>query len=271
MNSFQKNKKISSKENIDLIGKKNDTVPIEKKEAKEIKLNLKAISKHFDGEFALKDINIYVEKGEIVSLIGPSGCGKSTIFNIIADLVKQDSGICDVCGEISYMYQKNLLLSYKTIIDNVCLPLTVKGVKKKEAHKEVSGYFEIFGLEGYENRYPDELSGGMKQRANFMRTFVHSNDIMLLDEPFGALDSITKMSLIEWFLEIRKKLKPTVMLITHDIDEAIAMSDRIYVLSNKPTVVLEEIDLSSYDKSRDILDLSTVKKEVMKIIEINKN
>lgn len=271
MNSFQKNKKISSKENIDLIGKKNDTVPIEKKEAKEIKLNLKAISKHFDGEFALKDINIYVEKGEIVSLIGPSGCGKSTIFNIIADLVKQDSGICDVYGEISYMYQMNLLLPYKTIIDNVCLPLTVKGVKKKAAHKEVSGYFEIFGLEGYENRYPNELSGGMKQRANFMRTFVHSNDIMLLDEPFGALDSITKMSLIEWFLEIRKKLKPTVMLITHDIDEAIAMSDRIYVLSNKPTVVLEEIDLSSYDKSRDILELSTVKKEVMKTIKDNRN
>lgn len=201
------------------------------------KIRIENISKSFDGDKIIDNISIDVREGELVSILGPSGCGKSTIFNMIAGLLKQDSGTVDVNGKLSYMYQKDLLLPYKTIIDNVSLPLVLRKEKKSQAREEVRQYFKVFGLEGYENKYPKELSGGMKQRANFMRTYVNSNDIMLLDEPFGALDSITKSSMQKWLLDIRKKVTSTILLITHDIEEAILLSDRIYVISNKPSSV----------------------------------
>lgn len=205
------------------------------------KIRIENISKSFDGDKIIDNISIDVREGELVSILGPSGCGKSTIFNMIAGLLKQDTGTVDVNGKLSYMYQKDLLLPYKTIIDNVSLPLVLRKEKKSQAREEVRQYFKVFGLEGYEDKYPKELSGGMRQRANFMRTYVNSNDIMLLDEPFGALDSITKSSMQKWLLDIRKKVTSTILLITHDIEEAILLSDRIYVISNKPSSVSMEI------------------------------
>lgn len=231
------------------------------------KIRIENISKSFDGDKIIDNISINVEEGELVSILGPSGCGKSTIFNIIAGLLKQDSGKVDVNGKLSYMYQKDLLLPYKTIIDNVSLPLVLRKEKKSEAREEVRQYFKVFGLEGYEDKYPKELSGGMRQRANFMRTYVNSNDIMLLDEPFGALDSITKSSMQKWLLDIRKRVTSTILLITHDIEEAILLSDRIYVISNKPSSVSMEIVVDR-DRIGDVEYSFKLKKDILDVLHV---
>lgn len=228
------------------------------------KIVISNLSKKYKDKLILKDINLHVYEDEVVSIIGPSGCGKSTIFNILSNLTTCDSGNVDINGRFSYMYQKDLLLPYKNIIDNVSLPLVLKGEKKKKSRETVKPYFSTFGLEGYENKYPDELSGGMRQRVNFMRTFVNSSDIMLLDEPFGALDSITRSSMQNWLLDIKKEIKSTILLITHDIDEAIILSDRIYILSNKPAVITKEIFVDNRIYNKDNLEnVARLKKEIL--------
>ena len=209
------------------------------------KLILKKVSKSYDNILVLKDISLEVNEGELVTLLGPSGSGKSTIFNIITNITNIDNGDVYIDGKISYMQQKDLLLPYKTIINNVSLPLILKKSKKSDAINRVKPYFEEFGLQGSENKYPSELSGGMRQRANFLRTFINSKDLMLLDEPFGALDSITKSNMQKWLLKVRKKFNSTIMLITHDIEEAITLSDRIYVISDKPSTIKAEFILDN--------------------------
>ena len=228
------------------------------------KIIISNLSKKYKDKLILENINLHVCDEEIVSIIGPSGCGKSTIFNILSNLTTQDSGDVSINGRFSYMYQKDLLLPYKNIMDNVSLPLILKGEKKKKSREIVKPYFSTFGLEGYENKYPHELSGGMRQRANFMRTFINSSDIMLLDEPFGALDSITRASMQNWLLDIKKEIKSTILLITHDIDEAIILSDRIYILSNKPAVITKEIfvDKRIYNKNN-LENIARLKKEIL--------
>lgn len=234
---------------------------------KKIKISIENLCKNYDDVEILKDISINVYEGEFVSILGPSGCGKSTIFNIVANLTSYSSGSLSIDGKLSYMYQKDLLLPYKTIIDNVSLPIILKKEKKKKAHEIVKPYFEIFGLSGYEYKYPKELSGGMKQRANFLRTFMNSNDIMLLDEPFGALDSITKTSMQKWLLDVKKKVNSTILLITHDIDEAIMLSDRVYVLSKRPAVVKKEFFIDrSKDNEYSSDDISKLKKEILELL-----
>ena len=207
------------------------------------KLILSNVSKSYNNTLVLEDINIKVNEGELVTILGPSGSGKSTIFNIITNLTQKDNGNVYIDGKISYMQQKDLLLPYKTIIDNVSLPLILNKENKKNAQEIVRPYFKEFGLEGYEDKYPSELSGGMKQRANFLRTFINSNDLMLLDEPFGALDSITKTNMQKWLLNVREKFNSTIILITHDIEEAITLSDRIYLISQKPSSIKAEFIL----------------------------
>ena len=228
------------------------------------KIVISNLSKKYKDKLILKDINLHVYEDEVVSIIGPSGCGKSTIFNILSNLTTYNSGDVNINGRFSYMYQKDLLLPYKNIIDNVSLPLILKGEKKKKSFEIVKPYFSIFGLEGYENKYPHELSGGMRQRVNFMRTFVNSSDIMLLDEPFGALDSITRASMQNWLLDLKKEIKSTILLITHDIDEAIILSNRIYILSNKPAVITKEIfvDSNIYNKNN-LENIARLKKEIL--------
>lgn len=228
------------------------------------KIVISNLSKKYKDKLILKDIDLHVYEDEVVSIIGPSGCGKSTIFNILSNLTTCDSGEVDINGRFSYMYQKDLLLPYKNIIDNVSLPLILKGEKKKKSRETVKPYFSTFGLEGYENKYPSELSGGMRQRVNFMRTFVNSSDIMLLDEPFGALDSITRSSMQNWLLDIKKEIKSTILLITHDIDEAIILSDRIYILSNKPAVITKEVFVDKRIYNKDNLEnIARLKREIL--------
>ena len=209
----------------------------------------KNITKQFDGWTVIKDISICLHNNEIVSLLGVSGAGKTTLFNIISGLLAPEQGqiilngedITGKAGKISYMMQKDLLLPYRTIEDNVSLPLIVKGEKKKKALEMVRPYFKEFGLEGMEKKYPSQLSGGMRQRAALLRTYMFSNEIALLDEPFSALDTITKSSIHQWYLAVMEEIKLSTIFITHDIDEAILLSDRIYLLTGKPGRITEEI------------------------------
>lgn len=204
------------------------------------KLEVKNLSIKFNNKYIIKDINIHVNKYELVSIIGISGTGKSTIFNAIAGILNPENGdiylnkerINSKTGKLSYMLQKDLLLPFKTLLDNLALPLLLKGEKKEIAYKKVKDNLHIFGLNNLENMYPKSLSGGQKQRAALLRTYLFSNDMNLLDEPFSALDYITKKNIHKWYLEIKNKLKLTTLLITHDIDEALILSDRIYILKN---------------------------------------
>lgn len=213
------------------------------------KLEVKNVSKSFDNNHVLKDISIELNKGELVCLLGVSGGGKTTLFNIISGLLTPDNGqvlldgkdVTNQPGHISYMLQKDLLLPYRTIEDNAALPLLLKGEKKKEAHKQVSPLFEQFGLEGTQRKYPAQLSGGMRQRAALLRTYMFSKDVALLDEPFSALDTLTKSSMHKWYLNVMEQIQLSTLFITHDIDEAILISDRIYLLSGSPGEIKEEI------------------------------
>jgi ABC-type nitrate/sulfonate/bicarbonate transport system ATPase subunit len=206
-------------------------------------IELVGIRKAFGETQVLNDLNIHVNGGELVSVLGPSGCGKSTLMNIATGLVESDAGSVRVGGRIGYMQQKDLLLPWRTIMQNAILPKTIAGTPKDRARAEAAPYFAVFGLEGYEDKYPYELSGGMRQRANFLRTFLTSGDIMLLDEPFGALDSITRRKLQDWLLDVMAEVGLTILFITHDIEEAIMLSDRVYVLSDKPSRVRAEYSL----------------------------
>lgn len=203
-------------------------------------IRLDRIGKRYDGADILNDVSLSVRKGEFVSILGPSGSGKSTLFNIVTGLTPADRGELQVSAEIGYMQQKDLLLPWKSVLDNVALPLRLKGLDKKEARSRANAWIDRVGLRGYENRYPGQLSGGMKQRASFLRTFLASGELMLLDEPFGALDSMTKSGMQTWLLEMQEALGATILFITHDIEEAIFLSDRIYVLSSRPGYVKEE-------------------------------
>ncbi|WP_298838381.1 ABC transporter ATP-binding protein [Clostridium sp.] len=240
-----------------------------------IKLVVKNIEKNFESMNIIKNVSFYANENEFVSLLGPSGSGKSTIFNIISGLMIQDAGRIIIDGEecssrlkkVSYMRQKDLLLPWKNIIDNVTLPLVIKGKAKREARKQVLEYFKVFGLVGFEYKYPFQLSGGMRQRAALLRTYMASSDIMLLDEPFGALDAITRSKMHSWLLDVIKELKATIIFITHDIEEAVFLSDRIYVLSDKPATIKAEIivDLPK-TRTKDIVTsekFNEIKKEIL--------
>lgn len=212
-------------------------------------LKAKNISKSFGDNRVLKDVSITLHEGEIVSLLGVSGSGKTTLFNILSGIYKPDSGevllkdedVTACPGKISYMLQKDLLFPYRKVIDNVCLPLILSGKKKKEARKLANHYFETFGLEGTQMKYPSQLSGGMRQRAALLRTYLSSDGVALLDEPFSALDTITKTKIHKWYLDVMKKINLSTVFITHDIDEAILLSDRIYILSGTPGTINHEI------------------------------
>jgi ABC-type nitrate/sulfonate/bicarbonate transport system ATPase subunit len=229
------------------------------------KLEVKNISKSFGDNNVLKDISIELNQGELVCLLGISGSGKTTLFNIISGLVSPDDGqvlldgedITNRSGHISYMLQKDLLLPYRTIEDNVALPLLLKGEKKKAARNRVSPLFRQFGLEGTQKKYPSQLSGGMRQRAALLRTYMFSKDVALLDEPFSALDTLTKSAMHKWYLNVMEKIQLSTLFITHDIDEAILISDRIYLLSGSPGEIAGEIIIKEPKPRKDDFNLTT--------------
>ena len=216
------------------------------------KLNVNNVTFSYDGKVnVIENINIRLGEGELVCLLGVSGGGKTTLFNVISGLNRPQTGevlldgedITGIPGKISYMLQKDLLLPYRTIEENAALPLIIRGMKKKEAVAKVQPHFAAFGLQGTEKKYPAELSGGMRQRAALLRTYMTEAPVALLDEPFSALDTLTKSEIHRWFLGVMEKIKLSTVFITHDIDEAILLSDRIYLLGGKPGAITDEITI----------------------------
>lgn len=235
-----------------------------------MKLSVKDIAMAFDEKKILEHVSFDVEEGEFVALIGASGCGKSTLLNILAGIlpaqsahfVVDDQPISGISSHFAYMPQRDLLLPWKTILENVTLYAKLHGDQQKAKEKALKE-FEAFGLAGYEHAYPDDLSGGMRQRAAFLRTALCKAEILLLDEPFGALDVITRMDMQDWLLNMRKAFHKTMLLVTHDVDEAIYLADRILILKGQPASIVKEINLKAYPKSRDWLyDQKALRKEI---------
>ncbi|MEE3949105.1 ABC transporter ATP-binding protein [Bacillus wiedmannii] len=202
------------------------------------------VSFHYDEKPIINELNTSIQDKEFVSIIGPSGCGKSTLFRLITGLEEASTGQIELTETkshpVGYMPQKDMLLPWRTIIENAALPLECQGVQKKEAQIKAKELLHKFGLQGYETKYPKDLSGGMRQRVSFIRTLLTGGEILLLDEPFSALDALTKASLQEWLFEQWKEWEKTILFITHDVEEALFLSNRILVVEQQPITTLTE-------------------------------
>jgi ABC-type nitrate/sulfonate/bicarbonate transport system ATPase subunit len=215
------------------------------------KLRIDDVSMRFatpGGAFeALARVTLAVPAGSFVSLIGPSGCGKSTIFNIAAGLQEPSTGrvlidgvdATGTIGRVGYMLQKDLLLAWRTLIDNVILGMEIQGVPLRAARDKALPLLRRYGLGGFEQAYPSTLSGGMRQRAALLRTLLLDTDVILLDEPFGALDAQTKLQMQEWLLALWSDFGKTVVFVTHDVEEAIFLSDEVHVMGTRPGRIIE--------------------------------
>ena len=226
-----------------------------------------------NSEFRIVDsLNFTIQDGEFISIVGASGSGKSTLFRLITGLEQETTGSILVngqnqenrLGKVGYMPQQDLLLPWRTIIDNASLPLELKGLKKSQAVEQARELLEEFGLKGVEQHYPSDLSGGMKQRVSFLRTVLSGSNLLLLDEPFSALDAITRLSMQEWLLSQWQKRKHTILFITHDVNEALFLSHRIFIVADKPIKRLEEVRVP-LGRPRSQSDLNT--KELLELKE----
>ena len=194
---------------------------------------------------ALQNVSLYVDEGEFVALVGPSGSGKTTLLTIFAGLETPTAGVVALrgdpqarrLGQVGYMPQRDLLLPWRSALGNAIAGLQAQGTPRDEAATRARALFDEFGLAGFERAWPATLSGGMRQRVAFARTVLAAHDVLLLDEPFGALDALTRASLQRWLANLWERLHATCLLVTHDLDEALMLADRIYVLSPRPGTV----------------------------------
>ena len=223
----------------------------------EAKIRVEGVSKQFlqNGRplSVLEEVDLYATDGEIVSIIGPSGCGKTTLLNIMAGLDQPARGSIYLNGRrteqrlgvVGYMQQRDLLLPWRSVMDNAILGLELQGMSRGAARDRASALMEQFGLKGFEKEYPFALSGGMRQRASFLRTVLANQEVFLLDEPFSALDALNRAQIQEWLLGLWESLKKTIVLVTHDVDEAVFLSDRVYVMTARPGRIklVQRVDL----------------------------
>jgi ABC-type nitrate/sulfonate/bicarbonate transport system ATPase subunit len=201
---------------------------------------------------ALAPVTLSIPQGRFVSLIGPSGCGKSTIFNIIAGLLEPTGGrvmidgvdATGTIGRVGYMLQKDLLLPWRTVLDNTILGMEIQGVPLRQARARALPLLHRYGLSGFEYLYPNSLSGGMRQRAALLRTLLFDTDLILLDEPFGALDAQTKLQMQEWLMQLWSDFGKTVLFVTHDVEEAIYLSDEVHVMGTRPGRIIATIPIA---------------------------
>lgn len=241
----------------------------------------RGVTKYYLQEPVIRDVSVELPEGGFISLLGPSGVGKTTLFNILSGVDRPDEGrvflddedITGVSGRVSYMLQKDLLLEFRTVLDNVILPLVIRGEAKKKARARAAPFFPVFGIEGCETKYPRELSGGMRQRAALLRTCLNAGQlagtelwpgggaekpdaagsgqgggkkhrpVILLDEPFSALDAITRRTMQEWYQGISRGLGLSTLFITHDAEEAVDLSDRVYIMTGRPGRIARIIDI----------------------------
>lgn len=201
---------------------------------------------------ALSRVDLEVREGEFVALLGPSGCGKSTLLNMVAGLIKPTKGEILYRGatltgpntNIGYMTQRDSILPWRTVAQNIALPLQIRRVPKKERTQRVAQYVEMVGLTGFEHAYPSALSGGMRKRVGLAQAMVYEPETLLLDEPFGALDAILRLRMQAELLALIDKLGATVLFVTHDMDEAITLADRVVVMSARPARIVDDINVS---------------------------
>jgi ABC-type nitrate/sulfonate/bicarbonate transport system ATPase subunit len=215
-------------------------------------LELRGLGKRYGELEVLRDLTLSVRAGELVAILGPSGCGKSTALAILTGGTAASAGEVLVdgaplagarAGRFAYMPQADALLPWRRVLDNATLGLEVRGVPRAQARERVRAVLPAFGLDGFERAYPFELSGGMRQRVALLRTIVQERDVLLLDEPFGALDALTRAEMQRWLSSIRERFRTTVLLVTHDVREAVFLADRIYVLSARPGTVVAELEV----------------------------
>jgi len=213
-------------------------------------LELRDVGKTFDETVALEPTSLSIEEGSFVAIVGPSGCGKSTLFNVIAGLLTPDAGevrlndqvVTGATGHVGYMLQKDLLVPWRTVQDNITMAARLTRRVTSDDRKEARRVAEQYGLGGFLRHYPSALSGGMRQRVAFMRTLVTHQSLLLLDEPFGALDAQTRLEMQQWLLQVWRETGRTVLFITHDVDESIFLSDRILVMSPRPGRVIADLE-----------------------------
>lgn len=204
----------------------------------------KTFENHKQGKVSvLQNVSLDVDGGEIVSIVGPSGCGKSTLLDCIAGLEQPTNGTIQAAA-LSYMTQDTCMFPWRTILQNIALPLEIQGISPSSASKKAQSLLQTFHLEKWAQYYPGMLSGGMLQRASLMRAYISNKKLLLLDEPFGKLDALTKLQAQQWFLHTITKKKISVLFVTHDIDEAIFISDRIYVVSARPGKIKAEFHIT---------------------------
>jgi len=221
-------------------------------------LSISALTKTFSTPerevLTLQNINLDVLAGEFLTILGPSGCGKSTLFRLLAGLDEPDRGTIQLAdqmlttaqarrGKFGYMPQRDALLPWRTILDNVIVGPELAGQSRTLARQEAEALMPLFGLDGFENAWPNTLSGGMRQRAALLRTFLMGHEILLLDEPFGALDALTRRELQQWLLGVQKQFHKTILFITHDIEEAILLGDRTIVFSPRPGRIVADVKI----------------------------
>ena len=233
------------------------------------------ITKKYQGRDVISNVNISLEEGETVCLVGSSGVGKTTLFQILSGLSNPDVGsvllhgkdVTSKTGEVGYMLQKDLLLPHFTIAENVALPLRIKKMHKLLAIEKGMRYFDQFGLSGYENAYPSQLSGGMRQRAALLRTYLFGKDVILLDEPFSALDELTRSDMWDWYLKISTELKLSTIFISHSIEEAVFLSNRVYVMAGQPGRIAGEINIVEKVRDNEFRLSEEMQKYKRKILE----
>lgn len=233
------------------------------------------ITKKYQGRDVISNVNISLEEGETVCLVGSSGVGKTTLFQILSGLSNPDVGsvflhgkdVTSKTGEVGYMLQKDLLLPHFTISENVALPLRIKKMHKLLAIEKGMRYFDQFGLSGYENAYPSQLSGGMRQRAALLRTYLFGKDVILLDEPFSALDELTRSDMWDWYLKISTELKLSTIFISHSIEEAVFLSNRVYVMAGQPGRIAGEINIVEKVRDNEFRLSDEMQKYKRKILE----
>ena len=226
-------------------------------------LQLNNVGKTFGGAVALAPVSLSIDEGSFVAVVGPSGCGKSTLFNVIAGLLTPDSGevrvgdetVTGATGHVGYMLQKDLLVPWRTVQDNITLAARLTRRVTDDDRDEARRVAQQYGLGEFLRHYPHALSGGMRQRVAFMRTLVTHQPLLLLDEPFGALDAQTRLEMQQWLLQVWKETGRTVLFITHDVDESIFLSDRILVMSPRPGRVIADVT-NQLARPRDLASLT---------------
>ena len=241
-----------------------------------MKLSFNNIEKRFSGLHVIDNFSQEVEEGRLVALVGPSGCGKSTLLHIAAGLETPSAGSMLADGhpvrgpnpERMLMFQENALYPWLTLVQNVAMALELQKIDKQSARGRAFEWLEKVKLKGFEDYYPPQVSGGMGQRAALARAFISQPKVLLLDEPFGALDALTRMTLQDALLDLIRESRPTVLLVTHDVDEALFLADRVLVFSARPATVLKEFNLAQYDKSHDLSDFAEVRREILGLLGI---